>query len=508
MPLLTAARDTPMAMIALGPAGKVAGLTPAAASLLGVTGDPPPGCDLPGLGRWIGDPAFGAALDRLVRRSGESATTAPLRMTRNAAPIAATLLPPGHAGHGSGGHGSAQYGSDDVVALILLTPLLRQRSVMARPAWLATAALGIAALGIAVAGWEAVWLPGAVATTAAGPVPPAVPVPAVPPVSRLSVVGVIEPARTVNVIAPFAGTVKERRFDYGARVERGDSLLVLDGLELEMRMRDAEAALLKAGQRVEELTDWANGADVSRARRQAAAAEREADQAQQRLRDAKPLIDQGIIPRQEYDDLRRQATGQAADLAAAREDLAVVVKKGDRDARRVAELEFANAKAKVGELKTLLDRATVTAPVSGLALKPPAGGSSGLSAGVSAATAIEAGGALAANQILLVLADLERLSVAARVDEMDVGRLHVGQIVEVSGDALADGPLMGRIGWVAQQATASDNGSPTASFAIRVDLPPLTGGQGRNVRVGMSANLSIDVHAAETAIGPSGRMRD
>ncbi|MBP2232586.1 multidrug resistance efflux pump [Azospirillum agricola] len=472
MTVLADAVDTPTAVIALDPAGKVAGLNSAAASLLGVTGEPPSGCDLSALGRWIGDPAFGAALDRLAQRS-EVTTTAPLRMKRGSGPIAATLLPPG----------SARHGSDGPTALILLTPWLRRSSVVARPVWLATAALGIA-----VAGWAAAVLPGAVATaTTTAPPSPTAPIQTAAPTPRLSMVGVIEPSRTVNVIAPFAGTVKEKRFDYGASVERGDRLLVLDGLELEMRMRDAEAALLKAGQRLEELKDWANGADVSRARRQAETAAREAEQAQQRLREAKPLIDQGIIPRQEYEDLRRQATAQAVNLAAAREDLAVVAKKGDRDARLVAELEFANAKAKAGELKTLLDRATVTAPASGLALKPPSGASSG----PSAATAIEAGGALAANQILLVLADLERLSVAARVDEMDVGRLHVGQIVEVSSDALADGPLMGRIGWVAQQATVSDNGSPNATFAIRVDLPPLTERQGRNVRVGMSANVSI-----------------
>ncbi|MBY6264173.1 HlyD family efflux transporter periplasmic adaptor subunit [Azospirillum sp. 412522] len=480
MTLLADTLDTPTAVIALDPAGTVAGLNPAAAALLGVTGDPPPGCDLPAFGQWIGDPAFCTALGRLASRSGESVTAAPLRMKHSAGLVAATLLPSGSAGRGP----------DGPTVLILLTPCLPRPALAAPPvgrvaAALAAAALG-AALGGAVAGWAMTTLPGSIATATAPPLP-AVPIRTAPPMPRLSVVGVIEPSRTVNVIAPFAGTVKEKRFEYGARVEREDRLLVLDTLELEMRMRDADGALLKAGQRLEELKDWANGADVSRARRQAAAAGREADQAQQRLRDAKPLIDQGIIPRQEYEDLRRQATAQAANLAAAREDLAVVAKKGDRDARLVAELEFANARAKAGELKALFDRATVTAPVSGLVLKPPAAASSGL----SAATAIEAGGALAANQILFVLADLERLSVTARLDEMDIGRVHVGQSVEVSADALGEGVLPGRVGWVAPQATASETGSPTASFAIRVDLPPLTEQQRRNVRVGMSATVSI-----------------
>lgn len=494
---LTETGETPVVVI--DRRGSVTRINAAAASLFGVTGEPPPDCDPPSFGRWIDDPAFGMALDRLVRRSGGATTASPLHLKRHAGPMAATLLPPR----------KGRDGSDDGGAAILLTPLLNRRSApLAGPLRLTA----VVALCVAAAAWAALSPSASTVTatpvSATDPTPsaeaiPAEAIPAMPP-PRLSVVGVIEPTRTVNVIAPFAGTVKERRFDYGAHVVRGEPLLILDGRDLEMRMRDAESALLKAGQRLDELRNWPNSADVSRARRQVVTAEREAEQAQQRFRDAEPLIERGIIPRQEYDDLRRQAATQAANLAAAREDLAVALRKGDQDAQRVAELEFANAEAKVGELKALFDRAAVTAPVSGLALKPPAGASTGQ----SAATAIEAGGALTANQIIAVLADLERLSVTARVDEMDVGRISIGQSVEVSGDALADGPMTGVVGWVAQQATASENGAPTASFAIRVDLPPLTEAQRRNVRVGMSANLSIDAPAAAaTVAAPADAMR-
>ncbi len=301
---------------------------------------------------------------------------------------------------------------------------------------------------------------------------------------RLSLVGTIEPARTVNVIAPFGGVVRDKRFVHGQRVERGDALLVMESFEMDLRLRDAEAAALKAAQRVEELADWPRSVDVSRARRQREGAERDAAQAQRRLRDAKPLIDQGIIPRQEYEDLRHQVDVHAAALAAAREDLDAQIRRGGPEARRLAELDRASANARLADLTEQRGRATVTAPVSGLALKPP-------SIAQAIATAVETGSSVSGNQILLTIADLESVAVTARVDEMDVNRLRLGQPVEVSGDAFPNGLLPGRLTWVAHQATVADGGAAGVSFALRVELPPLTEQQRASVRIGMSAVLSI-----------------
>ncbi|CAO3456416.1 ABC transporter, RND-adapter-like protein [Azospirillum argentinense] len=313
-------------------------------------------------------------------------------------------------------------------------------------------------------------------------------------VSRLSMVGIIEPGRTMNVVAPFAASVKEKRFAYGQLIEKGQALLILDGLDVEMRLRDAESALLKAVQKLEEVKNWAGGAEVSRAQRQLASAKREADQADRRVLDAKPLIERGVIPRQEYEDLQRQAESHTISLAAAREELATTLKRGDTAAWRTAELEHANAKAKVEELKGQLARAVVTAPVSGVVLHAPS-----MNSGSPGATAIEVGSALSGNQILFTIADLTVLMVSVRVDEMDINHLRVGQLVDVNGDAFSESPLKGRIAWIAQQGTV-ENGSVAATFVVRVELPPLTEAQRRRIRVGMSANVSITVNESEASV--------
>lgn len=459
-----------VAAVGFDDGGTVTAVTAAARALLGLR---------PGQG--VGEPLerlVGEALAGLARGPALSTCTLRVRRRGRAVTVTATVLPLDPARSDGGG-------------VVLLTP---------RSRWDGAGRWVLGALVVAgvVAGWAAAgWPPARSGGMAGGGEAPAAaaqtaePSPAAPAAVPLSVIGVIEPGRTVNVIAPFAGVVRERRFDYGAPVAAGAVLAVMDRLELDMRLREAESALLKATQRVDELNGWDTGPEVSRARRQAAAAEQDAVQARRRLADAKPLLDQGIIPRQEYEDLRRQAEVQAAALAAAREDLAAVIARGGADARRVAALEHANAAARLDELKGQLARATVTAPVAGLVLKPPPGGGGGVAAGASAPTAIEAGASLAANQIMAVIADTTTVSIAARVDEMDVGALRIGQPAEVGGDAFAVGPVTGTVAWIARQASSENGAGGVASFPIRIDLPPLTDTQSARLRLGMTATVTI-----------------
>ncbi|AWB07931.1 secretion protein domain protein (plasmid) [Azospirillum humicireducens] len=331
-----------------------------------------------------------------------------------------------------------------------------------------------------------------VSTGTAAPMPREVEREMAAQVPVLSVAGTVEPGRTVAVVAPFAGSVKEKRFDYGQRVEAGQVLLVIDGFDMDMRVRDAEAALLKTAQHLDEVRTWATGAEMARAQRQATAARREAEQAQRRVQDAKPLIAQGIIPRQEYEDLQRQAEVLGLNRLAAEEELATTAKKGGRDAVRMAELEHMGALAKVEDLRRQMERAVVKAPASGMVMKAP----TAPTANTSGVTVVEVGAGLSQNQSLFLIAEMDSLVVAAQVDEMDINSLRVGQPVDVTGDAFPDSPLSGQVAWIAQQATAADgSASPGASFAVRVALPSLSDVQKQRIRVGMSANLTMRANA-------------
>ena len=88
-----------------------------------------------------------------------------------------------------------------------------------------------------------------------------------PLVHQIGLVGKIEPDTTLTLTAPFDGNVEANLVEQGQRVEAGQVLLRMDPATLEVQLRDALSAQLKARRTVQEMQDWDSSPTVSRARR-------------------------------------------------------------------------------------------------------------------------------------------------------------------------------------------------------------------------------------------------
>ena len=198
------------------------------------------------------------------------------------------------------------------------TNLVRTVAIVAIAAGLAaivvtnwSGVVGVAALRSA--GGDATAANDATFTVTAGPV-----------TSRVAVVGIVDAGSVVSVVGPFDGLVREKHFTYGGQTERGTPLLTLDTSDIQVRLRDAEAAEIKAQQHVAELYDWNNGPDVSRARRTLASAALETGSLGSRLAQTKMLLSKGIVAADEYNQMvqqqRNRAVADAGGAAGSRRD--------------------------------------------------------------------------------------------------------------------------------------------------------------------------------------------
>src|ERR1700761_3472542 len=88
-----------------------------------------------------------------------------------------------------------------------------------------------------------------------------------PFVSTISVVGVIAPGDSVDIVAPLDGRITKVGFEYGAAVHQGQVLVEFDTSEARQRRDEAKANFLRAMQAETEMSSWSSGPDVSRARR-------------------------------------------------------------------------------------------------------------------------------------------------------------------------------------------------------------------------------------------------
>ncbi len=317
-------------------------------------------------------------------------------------------------------------------------------------------------------------------------------------VHQIGLVGKIEPDTTITLTAPFDGNVQANLVEQGQRVEAGQVLLRMDPATLEVQLRDALSAQLKARRTVQEMQDWDNGPTVSRARRSLRTTEMTASNTQRKLTESENLFQRGIIPRNELDDLRQQTQQQQLDLASARSELQQAIDQGKGEYRQIADMELTNATVKYDALHQLLEGKEVKAPFSGIVVPPPGNSSSSQGGGNNNAP-VQAGSKVSQGQVLFGLANIERLKIVARVSELDINQLHQGQAVEVLGDGFEGERLTGSVSVVSGLAIATDS-QGSAQFPVTLSIPKLTPQQLQRVRLGMSARLTIVTYNNAQAI--------
>lgn len=135
----------------------------------------------------------------------------------------------------------------------------------------------------------------------------------------------------------------------------------------------------------------------------------------------------------------------------------------------IAQLQVEQAQLRLDQARALLADATLTAPHDGTIT----------TVGVKQ-------GELGGMQPAFVLTDLSRYHIDAMIDEIDIGRIAVGQPVTITLDALSGETLTGRIDRVAQTAVV-DVGIVT--YKVTISLDPTIAA----LRVGMTANADIVV---------------
>ncbi|WP_073526629.1 efflux RND transporter periplasmic adaptor subunit [Pseudomonas fluorescens] len=319
-----------------------------------------------------------------------------------------------------------------------------------------------------------------------------------PLVHQIGLVGKIEPDTTVVLTAPFDGNVLANLVEQGQRVEAGQVLLRMDPATLEVQLRDALSAQLKARRTVQEMQDWGSSPTVSRARRSLRTAEMTAGNTQRKLTESENLFKRGIIPRNELDDLKQQTQQQQLDLVAARSELQQALDQGQGEYRQIAEMELTNATVKYEALQTLLEGKEVKAPFSGIVVPAP-GSTNTAQGGGNNNAPVQAGSKVSQGQVLFGLANIERLKIVAKVSELDINQLHQGQAVEVMGDGFDGERLTGSVSVVSGLAIASDS-QGSAQFPVTLSIPTLTPQQLQRVRLGMSARLTIVTYNNDQAM--------
>ncbi|TWC75766.1 multidrug resistance efflux pump [Rhizobium sp. SJZ105] len=310
---------------------------------------------------------------------------------------------------------------------------------------------------------------------------------------QLDIAGTVAAGKSVAIVAPFDGVIREKRAQLGEHVSVGDVLVVMDTSEIVSRYRDAQSAYIKAAMAADTIKKWENSPEVLRARRSLEAAKTSLAASERQLVELKALLDQGIVSRNEYDGVVQQRDAQRNTVAGAEDDVTTALERGNDDNRQLVMLELDNTQSRLNDLKQQMAGAKVATAIAGILTRPPTKDSG------ESPQSTEPGASITRGTALFSIADTSSFTVTGAVDEIDVSRVKIGQTMTIASDAFPGKTLAGRVVSVSAEAAGTRPGG-APSFEVRGSFTIEDEALRQTIRIGMSARMTIETYTNSSAL--------
>lgn len=251
------------------------------------------------------------------------------------------------------------------------------------------------------------------------------------------------------VVARAGGYVKEIRFTDNQFVHQGDTLVVLDDRDYQIKLEQAEAALTAARAQINVSQSHVGSvtANVPPAQANVKAAEAKLWKINQDYTRYQNLLEGHAITQSQFDAIKAEKEAAEADVAAARKQVAAISSQigASKEQLTATESGIAAYKAAIDFAKLQLSYTIITAPVSGIVSKRN----------------IQIGQLVQPGQNMFAIVDNNRIYVTANFKETQLAEMKPGQPVEIDVDAYPDEKFKGTV--------ESFSGATGAKFSL---LPP------------------------------------
>jgi HlyD family secretion protein len=249
-----------------------------------------------------------------------------------------------------------------------------------------------------------------------------------------------------------SGRIAKLDVDEGDRVAPGTELAQLDRVPFETEVAAATAQVAMAQAQFDKATRGFRSEEIAQAA--AAVRQREADLANAKVTDERlrGLYPQGAVTRQDMDNADARVRESDAQLASAREQLALVTRGSRIEDIQTQEANLAAAKANLERARTAFDDATLLAP----------------SSGVVSVRAREVGAIVQAGQTIYTVALNDPVWIRAYVPQPRLGRIKPGMPVKIEIDSVPGRQFDGTVGFISPEAEFTPKSVQTEQ--VRDDL--------------------------------------
>jgi HlyD family secretion protein len=309
--------------------------------------------------------------------------------------------------------------------------------------------------------------------------------------AQVTASGEIKPKNYINLGANAQGRIVELLVKEGDRVRQGQVVARIESVQANADVRaqqanvatnEADSAAQEIGMRVQDDTILVQQATIERTKTEIERAKINLDRVTQ-------LWNEKLVARQEYDQRRVDYDAQ---MAALREGEARLVQMQAQKAQNLAQVSVSQkrivqAQASLARFNDILAKHDVVAPIDGMVTNLP----------VRIGETVVMGVQNSAASSVLTIADMSLITAELKVDETDIVTLTVGQIADITIDAMPNQTFRGKVieigntalsrstGQVASASAASSNEAKDFKVVVALENPP------EEVRPGLSCSAKI-----------------
>lgn len=293
--------------------------------------------------------------------------------------------------------------------------------------------------------------------------------------ARITASGEVQAVKELNLNPKTAGRLEALLVERGDRVKKGQLIARMETRELQADRAQAQAevakaqanlSLLRAGNRPEAIGQAQ--ASVTQARAQIAAAQTRLDLALQRSQRNRALSTDGAISRDKLDEVLNEEQSARANLEQANAGYNNLVQQFNqqKNGSRIQEVEqaaaqVAVAQASLDKIDVQLDDAVINAPFDGVITQ------TGAEVGAFVAPTSFASSTSSATYVANLASDLE---IKAKVPEVDIAQIKLGQTVEIRAGAYPDQSFKGTVRRISPKAEEDASQKGVVTFAVWVGL--------------------------------------
>lgn len=273
----------------------------------------------------------------------------------------------------------------------------------------------------------------------------------------------------------------------GELVAAGQLVAVLENADLRAQVVAAERGVAVARSRLREVQSGARAEEIRQAAAALDAATAARSEAEQQWRRQRELRAQGMVSPAALDERERVLRMAEAQAEETRQRKLLLEAGARPETVRLHRDQVALAQAGLEHARQLLDKTLLRAPIAGTVIK----------------RYLDEGEGVTPEIPILAIADLKRVWINAEVDETDIGRVTVGDAVEVRSDAWRGTTWHGRVIQIADYAGERRvrPNDPAVNLGMKVVQVKIELEGETPLRLGMTVDVRI---AGAGSMGSSG----